>query len=714
VARGEVAGTELIPAGAVWSFLDDGTDPGSGWREPGFDDSAWAQGPAELGFGDGDEATELDPGPPSSPVVTTCLRHTFAVSDPVELGELTLSLLRDDGAIVYANGIEVVRSNMPPGEVDASTRAATDVASEDEQAFLSFTLSPDVLVAGDNVLAVELHQSDRKIKDASFDLSLEAASPAVEIKRGPYLQKATPTSIVVRWRTAVPTDSRVLWGSSPEALTNSLESVSPTEEHELELRGLAPETRVYYAVGTTQEILAGGDDDHSFTTPPPVGTRLPLRIWVTGDSGSCGSSEDGCRRVGLVRDAYLSQPGSEATDVWLMLGDNAYSDGKDSEYTRGLFRVFPTLLRRTVLWPAPGNHEFDESDSATQTGPYYEAFTLPTAGEAGGLPSGTEAYYSFDYGNIHFVSLDSHDTLRTAPDDPVNDVCAPGEGGAMYQWLCADLAATEQDFVIVYWHHPPYSKGSHDSDDGGRETDMRERFVPVLEDHGVDLQLTGHSHSYERSILLDGHYGRSRDYDPALHAVDPGDGDPQGDGAYQKLEIGPRPHQGAVYSVVGSSSRLTSADLDHPVMAVSVESLGSLVLDVVGRQLDGRFLDETGAVRDRFRILKGPLLPACNDGLDNDGDGRRDLADPVCDRPEQTWEHSQCQDGLDNDGDGALDFDGGLSALGSALAPPDPQCEARPWGIIERERLCGLGHELVLVLVGWAWLRRRRIGRVAA
>jgi hypothetical protein len=398
-----------------------------------------------------------------------------------------------------------------------------------------------------------------------------------------------------------------------------------------------------------------------------------------------------------------------------MLGDNAYSDGKDSEYTRGLFRVFPTLLRRTVLWPAPGNHEFDKSDSATQTGPYYEAFTLPTAGEAGGLPSGTEAYYSFDYGNIHFVSLDSHDTLRTAPDDPVNDVCAPGEGGAMYQWLCADLAATEQDFVIVYWHHPPYSKGSHDSDDGGRETEMRERFVPVLEDHGVDLQLTGHSHSYERSILLDGHYGKSRDFDPALHAVDPGDGDPQGDGPYQKLEIGPRPHQGAVYSVVGSSSRLSRADLDHPVMAVSVESLGSLVLDVVGRQLDGTFLDETGAVRDRFRILKGPLLPACNDGLDNDGDGRRDLADPVCDTPGQVWEHAQCQDGLDNDGDGALDFDGGLSFLGSALAPPDPQCEARPWRIIERPSLvCGLGHELVLVLVGWASLRRRRIGGAVA
>ena len=110
----------------------------------------------------------------------------------------------------------------------------------------------------------------------------------------------------------------------------------------------------------------------------------------------------------------------------------------------------------------------------------------------------------------------------------------------MYQWLCADLAATSQDFVIAYWHHPPYSKGSHDSDHSGRMEEMRERFVPVLEDYGVDLQLTGHSHSYERSILLDGHYEKSRDYDPVLHAVDSGNGDPEGDGPYLKEDIGPR------------------------------------------------------------------------------------------------------------------------------------------------------------------------------
>ena len=700
--------TILVPAGAVWSYLDDGSDAGSSWRAPGFDASGWPQGPAQLGFGDRDEATELNAGSPAGPFVTAYFRHSFAVPDPGEHGDLTLSLLRDDGAVVYLNGSEVARSNMPLGDIDAFTRASEDISGEDEGIFLPFAVSQDVLVAGENVLAVEVHQSTRKIKDCSFDLSLTASPPSVGLERPPYLQKGTPTSVVVRWRTSEPTDSRVLWGSAPGSLTSSLVQLAASSDHELEITGLSPGSRVYYAVGTTDEILAGDDADHHFTTAPPVGTRGPIRIWAVGDSGSCGSSSDGCQRVGLVRDAYLGLPGSESTDVWLMLGDNAYSDGRDSEYTRAVFDVFPTLLRRTVLWPAPGNHEFGKSDSSTQSGPYYESFTLPSAGEAGGLASGTEAYYSFDYGNVHFVALDSHDTDRSAPADPALDVCAPGEGGAMYQWLCADLAATNQDFVIVYWHHPPYSKGSHDSDGSGRMEDMRERFVPVLEDHGVDLQLTGHSHSYERSILLDGHYGKSRDYDPALHALDPGDGDPESDGPYLKQDIGPAPHQGAVYTVVGSSSRLSGGDLDHPVMTVAVESLGSLVLDVVGRQLDGVFIDETGAIRDHFRIVKGPPLPACDDGVDNDADGWTDLADPVCEVSERSWERSQCQDGIDNDGDGRVDFDGGLASLGTALTAPDAQCESQPWRIIESAELCGLGFEAVFILVPWAWLRRRR------
>lgn len=134
-----------------------------------------------------------------------------------------------------------------------------------------------------------------------------------------------------------------------------------------------------------------------------------------------------------------------------MLGDNAYSTGTDNQYQAAVFDMYPELLRQSVLWTTLGNHDGYTADSATQTGPYYDNFTLPTAGEAGGLASGTEAYYSFDYANIHFICLESHETNRTP-------------SGAMLAWLQQDVAATTQRWVIAFWHHPPYTKGSHNSD----------------------------------------------------------------------------------------------------------------------------------------------------------------------------------------------------------------------------------------------------------
>ena len=184
----------------------------------------------------------------------------------------------------------------------------------------------------------------------------------------------------------------------------------------------------------------------------------------------------------------------------------------------------------------------------------------------------------------------------------------------MYNWVCADLAETNQDWIFSLWHHPSYTKGSHDSDTEAQLREMRERFNPVLEAHGVDLNLTGHSHSYERSILLDGHYGNSASYDPALHAKDAGNGDPLGDGAYQKPALGPVPHQGLVYSVVGSSSKNTGGLTQHPIMAYFENFEGSLVLDVDANQLDGYFINKLGAQNDHFQIIKGS--PAvCGDGV---------------------------------------------------------------------------------------------------
>ena len=690
-ARAEV----LVPSGAVWRYRDNGSNQGSAWRAPGFADGSWASGPAQLGYGDGDEATLVASGPSGAHFITTYFRHHFQVADPGTVQGLALRLLRDDGAVVYLNGTEIWRSNMAAGAVGYLTPASSAVAGADEGAFHAACLmAAGLLVAGDNVLAVEIHQSSGASSDISFDLELRGGPSAGPpgLLRGPYLQLARPEAVTVRWRTDAPADSRLRYGPAPDDLSQSISLPGLRCEHEVEVGGLAPATRTYYEVGTGAAALAGGDADHFFASAPPPGRRLPIRVWVVGDSG--GANQD----ARDVRDAYLAFAGADLADLWLMLGDNAYETGTDEEYSAAVFGTYPQVLRNTVVWPSPGNHEFGASDSPSQSGPYYEAFSLPTQAEAGGVPSGTEAYYSFDHGNVHFIALDSHDTDRSV-------------GGPMYAWLLADLQATDKEWLIAFWHHPPYSKGSHDSDLESQLIQMRERFVPLLEDYGVDLVLTGHSHSYERSILIDGHYGASGTFSSA-HVVDGGDGDPDGpDGAYAKPVLVPDPHQGAVYSVVGSSAQNGGGTLDHPVMAVSIDYEGSLVLDVAGRQLDAAWIDKDGLVRDRFRILKGPELPACDDGLDNDDEGLVDYPeDPGCRNPDSSLEDPQCQDGINNDPaeDAGLDFDGGLSALGYAAGAPDPECSVS-WKKAEAKgRRCGLGFELALLLPALGWLRGRR------
>jgi hypothetical protein len=275
-----------------------------------------------------------------------------------------------------------------------------------------------------------------------------------------------------------------------------------------------------------------------------------------------------------------------------MLGDNAYYEGTDAQYQLAVFDMYPRMLRQSVLWSTIGNHDAYADFPNYVNLPYFHIFTLPTNGEAGGVPSGTERYYSFNYANIHFVCLDSMTVDRAST-------------GPMAQWLQADLAANTSEWLIAFWHHPPYSKGSHDSDWELELVQMRENVLPILESHGVDLVMCGHSHSYERSFLLNGHYGSSWTLAPEMFK-DMGAGRRDQSGAYHKATSGPAANEGAVYVVAGSSGWTSGGSLDHPAMFISRNEMGSLVIDVDGGTLEGKFLRETGAIDDYFTIIKDP------------------------------------------------------------------------------------------------------------
>jgi hypothetical protein len=165
--------TVLVPTGSTWRYLDDGSDQGTAWHEPDFDDSGWRSGPAQLGYGDGDEATVVSYGDDAeNKHITTYFRHSFDVADASIFGSLTLRVLRDDGAVVYLNGTEVFRTNMPNGAISYNTLAASTVGGSDESRFLTTTVDPSILNDETNVLAVEIHQAAVTSSDISFDLEL--------------------------------------------------------------------------------------------------------------------------------------------------------------------------------------------------------------------------------------------------------------------------------------------------------------------------------------------------------------------------------------------------------------------------------------------------------------------------------------------------------------------------------------------------------------
>ena len=571
----------LVPAGSDWRYSADGSDPGTAWRDPNFRALEWPLGKAQLGYGGGDETTVI-PAPPSGVrPVTTYFHKVFTAPSPKSYSALLVRLVRDAGAVVYLNGVELARSNMSGGPVNFQTPALTESYGRDSATYFPIRAAKTALVRGLNVLTVEVHQTGLNDGDLSFDLELLATklpTPAF-VARGPYLQNVAQTGATIRWRTDVPTPGLLKWGLGARSTRHVLQTAALSTEHEFRITGLAPDSVYFYALGAGKDVIEGNDAVHWFRTLPAAGAVKPLRFWVLGDPGTGG---DGLGRAERVRDAYLRSPLFRHADGWLLLGDNAYESGADSEYQSAIFETYRKILPNTPLWSTLGNHE-----TFTPSVPYFDIFTLPTAGEAGGLASGTEHYYAFDFANVHFICLDSMQSSRQP-------------GSPMLTWLANDLAATSQHWIVAFWHHPPFSHGSHNSDSETQLVEMRTNVVPILESYGVDLVLCGHSHSYERTFLIDGHYGQGNSFQPSM-IKDGGDGRADGDGAYGKSAGA---HQGAVYTVCGVSGQTGGGPLNYPAMFLSLSTLGSLALDIDGDQLDLHFIDADGTERDHFSIVK--------------------------------------------------------------------------------------------------------------
>ncbi len=439
----------------------------------------------------------------------------------------------------------------------------------------------------------------------SCDDSLAFPTNDYRPPRGPYLQSMTDSGVIVRWQSKITGGVATLrYGTEPTNLNTTVYGSSNGIERTVQLQNLQANTRYYYAVGLSENTSII-DSHMRFDTPTHTGSREALRIWVTGDTGDIYSGNGAVLRV---YDAFMQASEGLTTHAWLMLGDNAYGDGYQHEYQRHLFNAFPELLKQTPLWPTYGNHDAHSASASRQSGPYFDIFNLPSNAEAGGVASGNEAYFSFNLGNIHFVNLDSAES-------------AGRNGPTMKAWLEQDLAANaadiNTDWLIAFFHHPPYSKGSHDSDNendvdgtndtwGGRSEMflMRENFIPILEKYSVDLVLSGHSHSYERSMLIGGHYGESDEF--LSNPLDFARNDH--DNRYTKpIYANHDDHyqEGSIYVVAGSAAKNNgNGGLNHPVMMRGMKDYGSLILNVEGLNLSATMLTDAGETKDQFTLEK--------------------------------------------------------------------------------------------------------------
>lgn len=181
-----ISGQEIIlPKGAEWKYLDDGSDQKKEWKENNFDDSKWTSGKAQFGFGDGDEETILNKG-----FITYYFRKQITIENPVEIKSLIFRVVHDDAMVLYINGKEQVRSSLLPqtGEITYQTGTSTFIPTPNENDFWEYKIENLALQKGNNIIAIEIHNQNTTSSDVSFDCEVSKFSEEVVLETdGPYV-----------------------------------------------------------------------------------------------------------------------------------------------------------------------------------------------------------------------------------------------------------------------------------------------------------------------------------------------------------------------------------------------------------------------------------------------------------------------------------------------------------------------------------------------
>jgi hypothetical protein len=378
-----------------------------------------------------------------------------------------------------------------------------------------------------------------------------ALDSAVTVVRFPYLQRTRSDRVAIMWTTLQQGEGKVQYSADLKTFnfaSAKSRTFYPDEtglpytfvQYEAALTGLQPKTLYSYRVTVDGQTV----QDSQFATAGPGA----FDFMVFGDSGQYTQGQvDITARIVLERPSFV-----------LHLGDIAYNEGTFEQFQVRYFDYYRSIMNRVPFFATPGNHEYTLGDAT----PYVAVHGLPSET----VPAADRGrYYSFDWGNAHFVSLDTNTPL----------VRAVEEDGQMLRWLEHDLNSTRQFWRIVFFHHPPYAVGPN-------ETNIlsalaRENIVPILEAYGVHLVFSGHEHSYQRSQSIRG-------------------------GAISN------PGQGTVYITSGGGGGGLYPVWDSPLVSASKSDFHYLRVGVTDSELVLKAINGSGTILDTFSLKPTPVV----------------------------------------------------------------------------------------------------------
>lgn len=474
----------LVRVSETWRYFPASAEPSprtNSWAQLGFDDSKWLSGPAGFSASIGTEATQL---PEMFGVyLSAYFRKTFVVAQPEQIQWLILRMDYDDGFVAYLNGQEIARRNMPgpSGSFVPFNAPATNAHPIGLVEEIDVGMFASLLVRGTNVLAIQAHNSS--LKDSDFVLVPELRG---HFTRGPFLQNASSQSIQVIWKTLLPADTAVEYGTN-SALGKIFADAGLATNHVATLANLAPDTIYYYRARSS----AGGQSAVS-----PVETFRTLKasgsasFVVVGDTGTGSRAQFDIAEV--IRNAK--------PDLVLHAGDVVYPSFTYTYADTRCLSVYGPHMKNVPYYFALGNH-----DLYSGNGPFLDAFSSPTNNvaldvhaKAGTSP---EHYYSFDHGDAHFTVLFV----------PFLNQYELKVGDPQHKWLAADLAASKKPWKFIVLHHPMSTSALHRFDDYNANgiadrIDVMNAVLPLASQYGVQMVLAGHDHVFERFNPTNGVY----------------------------------------------------------------------------------------------------------------------------------------------------------------------------------------------------------------